>query len=190
MKKNIVILISGRGSNMLAILDSCEKGDLQDKVEVAGIFSNDPGALGISAAQSRNYPVKVITSKGKKRQQYNQELLNWLREIKPNYLILAGYMLIIPALIIKEFPARIINIHPADTRQHQGLHGYKWAWEQNLKETKITVHFVDEGLDTGRIIGQKPVNLSSCYSLEQVEHTGLKVEHQFYSEVLTELFSR
>ena len=90
--------------------------------------------------------------------------------------------------IIREFPKRIINIHPADTSLHQGLHGYDWVFEKKLETTKITVHYVDEGLDTGSVIGKKDVDISDCKTIEEVEQKGLKVEHKFYSECLREIF--
>ena len=98
-------------------------------------------------------------------------------------------MKIISPEIIREFPNRIINIHPADTSLHQGLHGYEWAFQNNLKSTKITVHFVDEGLDTGKVIAKKEVDISDCKTLTEVEQKGLKAEHQFYSECLRKVFS-
>jgi len=131
----------------------------------------------------------VIESKGKKRKTYNSLLLDYLKERKPDFIVLAGYMKIITSEIIKEFSNRIINIHPADTALHQGLHGYDWAFEEGLKETKITVHYVDEGLDTGKVIGKKKVDISGCKILEEVESTGLKVEHKFYSECLKSIFT-
>ena len=88
---------------------------------------------------------------------------------------------------VQAYPNKIVNIHPADTKLHQGLHAYQWAFENKLEETKITVHYVEEGLDTGPIIGQKTVNLRGAKTLEEVEQRGLKVEHQFYSEMLLKL---
>ena len=110
-------------------------------------------------------------------------------KLQPDYVILAGYMKIIPPEIIKLFPKRIINIHPADTALHRGLHGYKWAFENNLKKTKITVHFVDEGLDTGEVIAKADVDLQGASSLKEVEKRGLAVEHKFYSECLKKIFT-
>jgi phosphoribosylglycinamide formyltransferase-1 len=113
----------------------------------------------------------------------------YLQKQKPDLIVLAGYMKVLPQEIVQAFPQRIVNIHPADTKQHQGLHGYRWAWERKLPTTKITVHFVDAGLDTGKIIAQREVDLRACRSLQDVEKVGLQEEHQFYSECLAQLLS-
>jgi phosphoribosylglycinamide formyltransferase-1 len=107
-----------------------------------------------------------------------------------DYIILAGYMRMLSADFVANFPHKIINIHPADTTQHQGLHGYEWAFENHLEETKITIHFVDVGLDTGKIIAQKTVDLKGAKTLEEIEQRGLAVEHQFYPETLYYLFDK
>jgi phosphoribosylglycinamide formyltransferase-1 len=87
-------------------------------------------------------------------------------------------------VLVNAYEGRIINIHPADTQQHQGLNGYEWAFEQGLKTTKVTVHYVDEGLDTGSIIEQYAVDLSNATTLEEVERLGLAVEHANYSRAI------
>ncbi len=189
MKKKIAILISGRGSNMLAIARNVQSGVLKDICTIQSVFSNKSDAEGLQKTSGLGIPTYVITSKGKKRKTYNKLLLDYLDELNPDYIILAGYMKIISPEIIKEFPNRIINIHPADTSFHQGLHGYEWACENMLEKTKITVHFVNKGLDTGKVIGKKVVDISDCETLEEVEQKGLKVEHWFYSECLKEVFT-
>ncbi|MDP8211490.1 MAG: formyltransferase family protein [Candidatus Stygibacter australis] len=189
-KIKLLIMISGRGSNMEAILRNTISGKLESLVEITHVFSNKEDAPGLETAEKLGFTTKVIISKCKKRDQYNFELKEWLEKIEPDYIILAGYMLIISSEIISLFPERIINIHPADTRQHQGLHGYEWAWRNKLSETMITIHYVDKGLDTGKIIAQKVVDLRNTKTLDNIEITGLKVEHELYSDVLAELFSK
>lgn len=185
----IVIMISGRGSNMLAIAENVHSGILQNICSIQSVFSNKQNAAGLQLAAERGIKTHCIQSKGKKRANYDALLLNWLKRENLDLVILAGYMKIISPDIINEFPKRIINIHPADTKRHQGLNGYEWAWRNKLKETKITVHFVDEGLDTGEIIGQTSVDLSECKSLEEVEQAGLTVEHEFYSQCIKKILS-
>ncbi len=182
--KKIIIMISGRGSNMQAIVKNCLFGNLQNSCEVIEVFSNNADAPGLEIAKDFGISTFYITSKGKKRSKYNALLLEHLKAKNPDYIILAGYMKVIPKSIIQAFPHKIINIHPADTNLHQGLHGYDWAWKNKMQKTKITVHFVDEGLDTGEIIAQQEVDLIGCESLEDVENRGLKIEHKFYSECL------
>ena len=187
--KKIVIMISGRGSNMLAIIRNVQFGILIDTCTIQSVFSNKVDAVGLQKATEFDIPTYVITSKGKKRKTYNTMLLDWLKLQNPDFIILAGYMKILSSEIIRAFQRKIINIHPADTSQHQGLHGYDWAFENKLETTKVTVHYVDEGLDTGKIIRQRIVDLKDAESLEDVEKCGLMVEHEFYSECLRKIFS-
>ena len=181
-------MISGRGSNMLAITKNVQSGILNGICKIQTVFSNKKDAAGLQIAEELGISTHVITSKGKKRKTYDTMLLKWLKFQNPDYIILAGYMKILSLEIIREFPKKIINIHPADTNKHQGLHGYNWAWENKLQETKVTVHYVDAGLDTGEIIGQKSVDLNGCNSLKEVEQRGLSIEHNFYSECLAKVF--
>ncbi|HHE38925.1 MAG TPA: phosphoribosylglycinamide formyltransferase [Candidatus Cloacimonetes bacterium] len=185
--KKILIMITGRGSNMRAIAENAQNGILKDYCEITEVFSNKKDAPGLEIAANFGLETCVIESKGKKRKTYNSLLLEHLKKKNPDFIILAGYMKIIAPEIVQEFPNRIINIHPADTALHQGLHGYEWAFENKLKTTKVTVHFVDEGLDTGKVIGKKEVDISECKTIEEVEQKGLKIEHRFYSECLKEI---
>jgi phosphoribosylglycinamide formyltransferase-1 len=91
---------------------------------------------------------------------------------------------------VRAFAGRILNIHPADTHQHQGLHAYEWAFDNRLPETKITVHLVDEGLDTGPILAQRVVNLVGADTLAEVQRRGLAVEHVLYAETLAALIQK
>ncbi|MFC1887428.1 phosphoribosylglycinamide formyltransferase [Candidatus Cloacimonadota bacterium] len=187
--KKILIMISGRGSNMAAIIRNVGEGCLKELCTICEVFSNKADAPGLDIAETYNIPTYFIESKGKKRTTYNTLLKDHLLESDPDLIILAGYMKILSAEIIKEFPNKIINIHPADTAKHQGLHGYEWAWDNQLSSTKVTVHFVDEGLDTGMVIGKKEVDLTGAVSLEEVEERGLTVEHEFYSECIRKILT-
>ena len=182
-------MISGRGSNMKAIAENIQNGILKDMCRIHSVFSNKTDAVGLQIAEEFGIQNHCIPSKGKKRKTYNSLLLEWLKQNNPDFIILAGYMKILSPEIIQEFPKRIINIHPADTSEHQGLHGYDWAFQNKLKTTKVSVHYVDEGLDTGKVIGKKDVNISNCTTIEEVEQKGLKVEHQFYSECLRKILT-
>ena len=188
MKKRIAIFISGRGSNMETIVRNVQDGILKDVCEVALVLSNKENAYGLTVAESLGVPTAVIVSKGKKRAEFEQELIDFLKPYQIDYIVLAGFMRILSPLFVRAYKNRIINIHPADTAQFQGIGGYEWAFEKRLQTTKITVHFVDEGVDTGKIIAQKEVDLRGAESLEEVEKRGLKVEHEFYSEALLKLF--
>ena len=88
---------------------------------------------------------------------------------------------------VRAFTGRIVNIHPADTARHQGLHAYEWAFANQLTETRITVHLVDEGLDTGPVLAQRTVNLEGASTLAEIQRRGLVVEHELYAETLASL---
>ena len=185
----MVIFISGRGSNMEALLQSAQNGILKGVATPVMVFSNNPEAMGLATAKSYGVKTEVIQSQGKKRTDFDREVLQLLQNYTFDYIILAGYMRILTAEFIRSFPQKIINIHPADTKLHQGLHAYEWAFEKQLESTKITVHYVNEGVDTGNVIAQKSVDLKGVTSLEEVEKRGLKTEHQFYAVTLYKIFT-
>ncbi len=187
--KKIAIFISGRGSNMQAIVENCKDGVLKGIAQPVLVFSNKEDAEGLAWAKEQGIGYACIPSKGLKREAFDQEVLRLLKCFEPDCIVLAGYMRVLSEAFVKEYSGRIINIHPADTTKHQGLKAYEWAFEQKLDKTKITVHFVDEGLDTGAIIAQKEVDLQGVTSLADVEERGLVVEHTFYSETLAKVFS-
>lgn len=172
---------------MQAIVKACQEGILKDWIEIILVFANKENAAGLDKAKAMNIPTKSINDKGFKRTTYDEKVLAILKEYEIDYIVLAGYMRILSAKFIEAYPQKIINIHPADTKLHQGLNAYKWAFETNRNETKITVHFVDEGVDTGNIIAQKKVDLKDINTLDKIEQKGLAVEHTFYSEVLLQI---
>lgn len=186
--KKLAIFISGRGSNMKAIVEQCESGILQGIAKPVLVFANKENAAGIVYAKSKNIPTLIHPSKGKKRTEFDQQVIGLLKEHDFDYIILAGYMRVLSAGFVQHFEGKIINIHPADTQRHQGLGAYEWAYNQKLPFTMITIHYVDEGMDTGAIIAQHKVDLSGVDSLEEVEARGLKVEHEHYSKTLRKLF--
>ncbi len=184
MKQKIAIFISGRGSNMKALLEACDTGILKDLAEVVLVFSNQPKAAGLETARAVGIPTKALPSKGKRREDFDSSVLELLQPYRPNYIILAGYMQILSPVLIEAYMGHIINIHPADTRVHQGLKAYEWALDEKLEMTHITVHYVDEGVDTGRIIAQYPVNLKGTTTLQEIQQRGLAVEHANYSRAI------
>lgn len=186
-KKTIAILISGTGSNMLAIADSINFGVLNDYYKIAIVISNNPNAPGLEAAKLRGITVKCIDAKEYTRSIFDELLLSSLASYNLDYIVLAGYNRILSGSIVERYRQKIINIHPADTKLYQGLHGYKWAFEQKKESTVITVHWVDEGCDTGEIIAQQNVCLKGSTTLTEIEKIGLAVEHELYSKVLKDL---
>jgi len=183
----LAILLSGRGSNMLALAEAVRAGVLQGQAEIVVVFSNDPAAAGLDSAAALGLPTASLNSKGRKREEFDREVVAILQAYQPDYVVLAGYMRVLSPTFVRAFAGRIVNIHPADTHQHQGLHAYEWAFDNRLPETKITVHLVDEGLDTGPILAQRVVNLVGADTLAEVQRRGLAVEHVLYAETLREL---
>jgi len=186
-KARLAVLLSGRGSNMLALVQAVQSGVLKNLAEVVVVFSNKPDAPGLETAAALGCPTAALPSRGRPRQEYDAEVASLLLRYRPDFVVLAGYMRILSPAFIQPFAGRILNIHPADTRQHQGLHAYEWAFENQLAETKITVHLVDEGLDTGPILAQQTVDLRGANTLAEVERRGLAVEHELYAKALADL---
>ncbi|RSK37266.1 phosphoribosylglycinamide formyltransferase [Hymenobacter metallilatus] len=172
---------------MVALVNAVQHGVLSGLAEVAVVFSNKPDAPGLETAAALGCPTASLSSQGRKRAEFDAEVVEVLRQYRPDYVVLAGYMRILSPSFIRAFAGRILNIHPADTHQHQGLHAYEWAFDNCLPETKITVHLVDEGLDTGPILAQHAVDLRGADTLAEVERRGLAVEHRMYAETLAEL---
>lgn len=174
---------------MKTLLHSCQTGLLKDVAEVVVVFANKPTAAGLETAAQMGIPTESIPSKGIPRAAFDQKVVALMQPYALDYIVLAGYMRVLSPGFIAAYPRQIINIHPADTTQHQGLHAYEWAWEQGLDATQITVHYVDEGLDTGTIIAQYPVDLKGVQSLAEVEQRGLAVEHANYQRALHQILT-
>lgn len=189
-KKKIVILISGRGSNMEAIIRNSKEGILQDCADVVLVVSNREDAKGIEVAKKFGVETRVVKSAKREREAFEKELIGVIDQYMPDYVVLAGFMRVLTPLFINHFKDRIINIHPADTSLYQGSSGYEWAFENHLESTDITVHFVNEGVDTGTVLAKKNVDLKGALSLQDIKKRGLDVEHIFYSEVLYDVCSR
>lgn len=186
-KIRVAILISGRGSNMEALIKSSIEGVLADVCSIALVVANKVTAGGIQVALSYNVPVEVIETKGRSREEFEESVCALTVEREIDLLCLAGFERILSPYIISKYAGRIVNIHPADTNEFKGLHGYEWAYKSGKKQTKVTVHFVDEGVDTGSIIEQREVDLTGCDSLEEVEKRGLAIEHRLYPEALAKV---
>ncbi len=189
MNHKIAILLSGKGSNMEAIIRNSFDGILQDICTVAVVVSNNKDAPGLLTAATYGIPAFFVESQNRSREAFEEEVIQLLQSHDVEYLVLAGFMRILSSYILKTYHHRIINIHPADTQQYQGRHGYEWAFENRLDETMITVHYVDEGVDSGPIIGQRNVNLCGASTLEEVKKRGMQIEHQFYSEMLRDVLT-
>ena len=157
-----VVLVSGGGTNLQAIIDKIENGTITN-TEIAGVISNKADAYALTRAANHGIPAFAVPSKEfASRDEYNKALLAKMNELKPDFVILAGYLYILPEQLVKEYAGRIINIHPSLIPSFcgmgfYGLRVHKAVLERGVKVTGATVHFVDEGADTGPIINQRAV---------------------------------
>jgi phosphoribosylglycinamide formyltransferase-1 len=182
MNKRLGILISGRGSNLIAIADAIATGRLE--AEIAVVLSNNPEAPGIALARERGLKVAALASKGLDREIYDRQLAAELRKHDAGLVCLAGYMRILSGYFIREFPMRILNIHPSLLPAFPGLDAQHQAIEHGVKFSGCTVHFVDEGVDSGPIIRQAVVPVLDDDNAESLAARILKEEHRIYSEAI------
>ena len=184
MMPRVAILISGRGSNMVALAQAAQNGVLAGRCEIAAVVSSRPAAPGLDRARELGFQTFALDARQLGPEAYDAALLAILDQCRADVVALAGYLRLLSPRVVARYRGRILNVHPADTARHQGLHGYEWAFDQRLPATKITVHLVDEGLDTGRVLAQREVDLRGADTLAEVERRGLAVEHQLYPEAL------
>src|SRR3954464_10385357 len=182
-KKKLGILLSGRGSNFLAIADSIDAGRIAN-AEIAIVISNKEDAPGLAAAKKRGLDARVIPSKGKTREQHDAEMMNVLHEKNVDLICLAGYMRLLSPEFIRAFPHKILNIHPSLLPAFPGLDAQKQAIEYGVKVSGCTVHLVDEALDHGPIILQKTVPVLPEDDDHSLSERILKEEHKAYSEAI------
>ena len=177
------ILLSGRGSNFLAIADNIASGKLRG-AEIAVVISNRAEAPGIEVARKRGLNALVIPSKGKPREQHDREVVEGLQSAGAELIVLAGYMRLLSPWFVQQFPNRIINIHPSLLPAFPGLDAQKQAFEYGVKVSGCTVHFVDEQLDHGAIIVQKTVPVLPDDDEHTLADRILEQEHVAYSEAI------
>ena len=186
MKKvKLGVLVSGRGSNLQAIIDNIEKGKLS--AEIAVVISDQADAYALERARKYNIPgihVNAKGFKGNKRDEYDVLLIRELQKHDVELVCLAGFMRIITPLFIKTYPNRVLNIHPALLPSFPGLHVQKAALEHGVKFSGCTVHFVDEGMDTGPIIIQAVVPVLDNDTENSLSERILQQEHKIYSRAI------
>lgn len=179
----IGILISGRGSNMVAIAEAVQKGLIPDS-EVAVVISDKSKALGLEKANELGIETLAVTRKGRKRDEHDSEIIAELRKRDVELVCLAGYMRLLSSDFVKAFPNRILNIHPSLLPSFKGLHAHEQAIEYGVKVSGCTVHFVDEHLDHGAIILQKAVEVKDDDTAETLSKRIIKYEHEAYVEAV------
>ncbi len=171
-------MLSGRGSNFVAIREAIRRGDLD--AEICCVVSNVPDAAGLIRAREWGLTAISLPSKGKERAEYDGLLLEALHPRRPALICLAGFMRILTPEFLKAYPGRVLNIHPALLPSFPGLHAQRQALEYGVKVTGCTVHLVDEGVDTGPILLQRAVELLSGDTEESLAARVLEQEHQLY----------
>jgi phosphoribosylglycinamide formyltransferase 1 len=181
--KNIGILLSGRGSNFEAIAKNVASGKIPN-ARIAIVISNRADAGGIEIARQLELEALVIPSKGKDREDHDREVVEVLQQHKVDLVCLAGYMRLLSPWFVKQFPQRILNVHPSLLPVFPGLEAQEQAFAYGVKVTGCTVHFVDEELDHGPIIVQKTVPVSDTDDEQTLAARILDQEHLAYSEAI------
>jgi phosphoribosylglycinamide formyltransferase 1 len=177
------ILLSGRGSNFVAIADSIDAGRIPD-ARIAVVISNKADAPGIAAARERGLNAVVIPSKGKPREEHDRDVVTALQQHNVDLVCLAGYMRLLSPWFVQQFPHRILNIHPSLLPAFPGLEAQEQAFAYGVKVSGCTVHFVDEELDHGAIIVQKTVPVLDSDDEHALAERILEQEHLAYSEAI------
>jgi len=180
------ILISGRGSNMLAIAEAVGN-DTIPNAEIAIVISDQPNAAGLIKAREKGIETVAIPRNGRTREEHDAEIVAELKKRGVELVCLAGYMRLLSKDFIRSFPNKIINIHPSLLPAFKGLDAQKQAFDYGVKFTGCTVHFVDEELDHGAIIAQKVVEVNDNDTAETLSARILEQEHRLYIEALAKI---
>ena len=180
----IVVLISGKGSNLKAIIDKCSKKKVPAKV--IAIISNNSTASGLKLNGKFQ---KIIINNKLRKKKFERELQNNLKKLKPDLICLAGLMKVLGSFIIKKWKNKIINVHPSLLPSFKGLNAHKKALDKGVKISGCTIHFVDESLDDGPIIAQAATIVDKKMTNKELSVKILKMEHKIYPEVVN-LFAK
>jgi phosphoribosylglycinamide formyltransferase 1 len=181
--KSLGILLSGRGSNFVAIADSIDAGRIPG-ARIAVVISNKADAPGIATARQRRLNALVIPTKGKAREDHDREVVAALKQNGVELVCLAGYMRLLSPWFVQQFPRRILNIHPSLLPAFPGLEAQEQAFAYGVKVSGCTVHFVDEELDHGAIIVQKAVMVLDGDDEHSLAGRILEQEHLAYTEAI------
>ncbi|MEA3453361.1 MAG: phosphoribosylglycinamide formyltransferase [Candidatus Caldatribacteriota bacterium] len=185
---NIGVLASGRGTNLQAIIEAIKEGKIEGRISI--VISDNRNAFALKRAEQNNIETQYIDfNKFKSREDYDKEIIECLKKKDVDLVVLAGYMRILSSYFIKMYKNKIMNIHPALLPSFPGLHVQRKAIDHGVKISGCTVHFVDEGLDSGPIIIQRAVEVKEDDIEEALTKRILKEEHQIYSRAI-QLFAR
>jgi phosphoribosylglycinamide formyltransferase-1 len=186
LKKRIAILISGRGSNMLALSDAVNDGRIPN-AEISIVISDKPNARGLELAKERGIETRAVERRGHTREEHEREIITLLREHQVDLICLAGYMRLLSPCFIEAFRGKILNIHPSLLPDFPGLDAQRQALEHGVKMSGCTVHFVDETLDGGPIIAQRTVPVMEDDTVETLSARILEQEHKLYPEAVAKI---
>ena len=185
---NLGILLSGRGSNFLAIADAIDAGAIPN-ARIAIVVSNVPDAPGLAAARQRGLPAVALDSRGRKRSDHDADVIACLRQHQVELVCLAGYMRLLSPDFVRAFPQRILNIHPSLLPAFPGLDAQQQAFDYGVQVAGCTVHFVDEELDHGVIVLQRAIPVLPSDDAHTLADRILNEEHQAYPEAIARVFS-
>ncbi len=187
MKKKLAVLLSGRGSNFEAIARAVREGKID--AEIAVVISNRPDARGLERAREMGIPSLCVPSRGVTREEYDEKLIEELRRHNPDLICLAGFMRLLSPAFIAAFRGRILNIHPSLLPAFPGLNAQRQAFDHGVRFTGCTVHFVDEGLDSGPIVMQAAVPVRDDDTVETLAERILEAEHATYPRAIALVLS-
>ncbi|OQY97556.1 MAG: phosphoribosylglycinamide formyltransferase [Chloroflexi bacterium UTCFX4] len=189
--KRLVVLISGTGSNLQAILDACARGELNARV--VAVISNNADAFGLTRARRANvHAILKAKDKSQDRRAYDAELAALVSQYEPDFVILAGWMRILSSAFLDKFPNRVVNLHPALPDIFPGMHAIERAFNAyqrgEISHTGVMVHLVpDEGVDSGPVLAQEIVPIEKNDTLETLETRIHQVEHRLLVETIKRL---
>ena len=188
-RARIGILISGRGSNMVALADAVREERIPNAA-MAIVISDKPDATGLAKAKERGIETLVIERRGRQRAEHDREIVAALRAKNVDLVCLAGYMRMLSPEFIAAYRGRILNIHPSLLPAFPGLEAQRQALEQGVKTSGCTVHFVDETLDGGPVIAQRTVPVCDTDTVESLSARILTEEHRLYPEAVSAVLAQ
>ena len=188
VKNGLVIFISGRGSNLEAIISASKMGVIPSKISVV---IADRNCKGIDIAKKNKLPSIVINKKNyETKLEFEKKLIDETKKFEPKLIVLAGFLHILSKNFLKYFPSKIINIHPSLLPSFKGLDTHKRAKDAGVLIHGCTVHYVSEKVDNGKIIAQGATNILKDYSIEEIAKVILKIEHNLYPTAIAKLLKK
>jgi len=180
---NLAVFVSGNGTNLQAIIDAVSRGKIRAKIAL--VVSDNDGAYALTRAKKANIEAFVLSPKTfKSREDYDKEIIRELKKRDIDLVVLAGFMRLLSPTFVKAYKNKIMNLHPALLPSFRGTRGIKDALEHGVKQTGVTVHFVDEKLDNGPVIMQEAVSIDENDTLDSLEEKIHRIEHRLYPEAI------